>query len=88
MKKHIILLFSLLLFLQSCDDKLEVESPSSFNADYIFSNTTDAKKAVLGIYALFTRDPYTSRMSNVWMQNTDVEAMQPSANPDGSRRDV
>jgi len=74
--------------MSSCEDYLEVDSPSSFDSDYIFSNTTDAKKAILGVYSLFCQDPYTSRMSCVWMQNTDVEAMQPSANPDGSRRDI
>lgn len=74
--------------MSSCEDYLEVESPSSFDSDYIFSNTTDAKKAILGVYSLFAQDPYTSRMSCVWMQNTDVEAIQPSANPDGSRRDI
>ena len=86
--KKILSVFCLALILFSCEDKLEVESPSSFDSDYIFSNTTDAKKAVMGVYSLFAQDAYTSRMSNVWMQNTDVEAMQPSANPDGSRRDV
>lgn len=74
--------------MSSCEDYLEVESPSSFDSDYIFSNTTDAKKALLGVYSLFAQDPYSSRMSCVWMQNTDVEAIQPSANPDGSRRDI
>ncbi|MGQ1889177.1 RagB/SusD family nutrient uptake outer membrane protein [Thermophagus sp. OGC60D27] len=88
MKKYNILLFCLLLLSSSCEDKLNVNSPSSFDSDYIFSNKTDAKKALLGVYSLFAQDPYTSRMSTVWMQNTDVEAMQPGANPDGSRRDV
>ncbi|WP_062127025.1 RagB/SusD family nutrient uptake outer membrane protein [Geofilum rubicundum] len=72
----------------SCEDYLEVEAPSSFDTDYVFSNTEDAKMMLMGAYQLFAEDTYTSRMSNVWMQNTDVEVMQPSANPDGSRRDV
>lgn len=72
----------------SCDDFLDVDSPSSFDADYVFSSVSDADKMVLGVYAIFPTDPYTSRMSNVFMQNTDVEANAPSANPDGSRRDV
>lgn len=72
-----------LLFLTSCKDYLEVDSPSSFSKDYVFSNTSDTKKALLSVYSLFGADPYTSRMSNVWMQNTDVEAQQPGAAPDG-----
>ncbi|WP_320020075.1 RagB/SusD family nutrient uptake outer membrane protein [Labilibaculum manganireducens] len=89
MKKYIIPIFYLMVILMSsCEDHLEVESPSSFDADYVFSNTADTKKALLGVYSLFAQDPYSSRMSCVWMQNSDVEAIQPSANPDGSRRDI
>jgi starch-binding outer membrane protein, SusD/RagB family len=75
-------------FMASCNDFLDVDSPSSFDANYVFSNTTDAKKVLMGAYALFSEDAYTSRMSNVFMQNTDVEASGVSAAPDGSRRDV
>ncbi len=77
-----------MLFFSACNDYLEVDSPSSFDPAFVFSNSGDTKKALLGVYTLFAEDPYTSRMSNVWMQNTDVEACQPSANPDGSRRDI
>src|SRR5690554_728854 len=72
----------------ACEDYLDVEAPSSFDADYVFSNKEDARMMLMGVYKLFAEDTYTSRMSNVWMQNTDVETMQPAANPDGSRRDV
>jgi hypothetical protein len=87
-KYSILLLFLAVLITTSCDDFLSPEAPSSFYPDYIFLTTSDAKKAILGSYALFATDDYTSRMSNVWMQNTDVEAMVPSANPDASRRDI
>lgn len=79
---------SSLIALGSCDDFLDTSSPSNFDSKYVFSNADDAKKAVMGVYALFTQDSYTSRMSNVWMQNTDVEVMAPGAAPDGSRRDI
>lgn len=72
----------------SCEDFLNVDSPSSFDTDYVFSSVADADKMLLGSYACFPVDPYTSRMSNVFMQNTDVESSAPGANPDGSRRDV
>lgn len=86
--KFITIISLALLFLSSCKDYLEVDSPSSFTKDYVFSNVNDTKKALLSVYSLFGEDAFTSRMSNVWLQNTDVEATQPSANPDGSRRDV
>lgn len=74
--------------LTSCDDFLEVESPSQFDTDYVFSTESDALKVLLGAYSEFNQDPYSSRMANVWAQNTDVECIAPGDKPDGSRRDV
>ncbi|GHT21978.1 starch-binding protein [Bacteroidia bacterium] len=87
-KKNILLLSAAALLTSACEDFLAPEAPSSFYPDYVFSNTDDAKKALLGVYALFATDDYTSRMSNVWMQNTDVEASQPDANPGSDRRTI
>ncbi len=71
----------------SCKDFLNVTSPSEANADFVFSNTEDAEKVLMGVYVKFCEDPFTSRMSNVWMQNTDVECMGPSAGiPNGAHR--
>jgi hypothetical protein len=87
--RYTILLLSITVLLTtSCEDFLSPEAPSSFYPDYVFANSGDAKKVLLGVYALFATDDYTSRMSNVWMQNTDVEATAPGANPDGTRRDI
>lgn len=86
--KFLSLLSLCLLIFPACKDYLEVDSPSSFDKTYVFSNATDAKKVILSVYSLFGEDPYTSRMSCVWMQNTDVEVSQPGAAPDGSRRDI
>ncbi len=89
MKLHKYILLALTaVALASCDDFLEVESPSAFDTDYVFSTVADTDKMLLGVYACFPPDAYTSRMSNVFMQNTDVEATGVSAAPDGSRRDV
>lgn len=77
-----------LSILTSCSDYMNPTSLSNFEADYVFSNSGDARKAVLGAYAMFAQDSYTSRMSNAWMQNTDVEVTAPGASPDGSRRDI
>ena len=87
-KQYLTVLIAAAFTLSSCSDFLEPESESNFDETYVFSNAGDAKKMVMGVYALFTQDSYTSRMSNVWMQNTDVEVQAPSALPDGSRRDV
>ncbi len=72
----------------SCDDFLNVESPSQFDPNYVFSNENDALKMLLGAYKEFNEDPFSSRMANVWAQNTDVECIAPGDKPDGSRRDI
>ncbi len=87
-KKIILTVITSLTLFSACSDFLETTSLSNFDSKYVFSNPDDAKKAVLGVYALFAQDSYTSRMSNIWMQNTDVEVAAPSALPDGSRRDI
>ncbi len=61
--------------LTSCNDTLNVESPSQMDANMVFSSSEFATNAINGVYVLFCEDPYTSRMCGVWMQNTDVEAM-------------
>ena len=61
--------------LTSCNDTLEVESPSQMDQTMVYSSTEFATNAINGVYVLFCEDPYTSRMCGVWMQNTDVEAM-------------
>lgn len=71
----------------SCSDVLDVDYPSQTDINYVFSNTDDATTAINGVYVKFCEDPFTSRMSNVWMQNTDVEVACPSAgNPSGGHR--
>jgi starch-binding outer membrane protein, SusD/RagB family len=72
----------------ACKEYLNTDSPSSFTSDYIFANETDAQKAVMSIYALFNQDAFTSRLSNVFTGNSDIEMGGVSAAPDNSRRDV
>jgi hypothetical protein len=72
----------------SCKKILEPETPSYFTADYLFNNEVDAKKALNAVYALFNQDAYTSRVSNNYGGNTDVEVGGVSSAPDGARRDI
>ena len=64
-----------LMGLTSCNDVLDVDSPSQMDQTMVYSSTEFATNAINGVYVLFCEDPYTSRMCGVWMQNTDVEAM-------------
>lgn len=90
--KHIITLLvfgCLILINPSCQDFLEVESPSSFDKNYIFSSKDDALRSIMGAYATFGEDSYGSRFSTMFMQNTDVEATKPNAQGGSmERRDV
>lgn len=88
-KKYIsILAMATLTVFSSCTDFLDTSTLSNFDSEYVFSTKDDAQKVVMGIYALFAQDSYTSRMSNAWMQNTDVEVSAPGEKPDGTRRDI
>ncbi len=55
------------MMLTSCSDLLDVEHPSEQDPKLTFSSVEDATTAINGIYVLFAEDPFTSRMSNVWM---------------------
>ena len=75
MKNKILIALSLAgtLMLSACENFLDVDSPSIANQTYVFSTTTDAYKVLLGAYECFCEDAYSSRLSNVFMVNTDVE---------------
>ncbi|WP_207425672.1 RagB/SusD family nutrient uptake outer membrane protein [Pedobacter sp. SYSU D00535] len=89
MKRYIISsLTAVSLLTTSCEKFLESESPSVFTDTYIYSNSNDAAKAVYGVYALFNQDAFTSRVSNNFAGNSDIEVGGVSANPDNSRRDI
>ncbi|ADY51041.1 RagB/SusD domain protein [Pseudopedobacter saltans DSM 12145] len=72
----------------SCKDFLETDSPSTFSQEYIFGTEADASKSVYSIYALFNQDAFTSRLSNNFTGNSDIEVGGVSAAPDNSRRDI
>lgn len=72
-KINILAIAGAMLLTTACDDFLDTETLSSDNLEYLCSNPTDAQKMVNHVYSYFCEDTYTSRMSNNWMQNTDVE---------------
>ncbi|WP_026967621.1 RagB/SusD family nutrient uptake outer membrane protein [Algoriphagus terrigena] len=57
----------------SCNDFLEPESLSTFDAAYIYSNVDDARKGVNAVYSHFGQDAFRSRLSNNFAGNTDIE---------------
>ena len=86
-----VLLFSF-LFIQiaSCKKYLDVEPISSFGPDYVFSNTTNAEKAVLGVYERMTGDNgYGIRLTMYYPYDDDLMMGQGGTPyPDNERRDI
>ncbi len=76
------------LILSSCKKFLETDSPSIFTQEVVFGTVPDATKSVYSIYALFNQDAFTSRLSNTFIGNTDIEIGGVGAAPDNSRRDI
>lgn len=65
---------SMIVLFTSCNDFLEVEPPTGFNNDYVFSSEKEVQSAIAGVYSLMLRDDaYGSRLSYVYNPNTDVE---------------
>ncbi|HSC37832.1 MAG TPA: RagB/SusD family nutrient uptake outer membrane protein, partial [Chitinophagaceae bacterium] len=79
---------AVMLVLSACTKILDTNSPSDFTSALVFSNTTEAQKAVSGVYALFNQDAFTSRLSNNFTGDNDVEYGSVGAAPDNSRRDI
>jgi hypothetical protein len=77
-----------IISLQSCKKFLVADSPSLTDLEFVFSTEADAKKSVNAIYALFNVDAYTSRLSNNFSGNTDIECGGVGNSPDNSRRDI
>lgn len=89
MKRILIYSLAILAFTAtSCKKFLESDSPSAFTEEYIYSNETDATKAVNNIYALFNQDAFTSRVSNNFAGNSDIKVGLVNASPSGDRRDI
>lgn len=89
MKKILIIIIAFTaVTLVSCKKYLTSNSPSNFDPEFVFGSEADAKKAVNSVYALFNQDAYTSRLSNNFAGNTDVECGGVAASPDNSRRDI
>lgn len=76
------------LAISSCKKFLDADSPSNFTLEYIYANPSEALKGVYASYAMFNQDAFTSRLSDSFIPNTDVEVGGVGAAPDNSRRDI
>jgi hypothetical protein len=74
----------------SCKKYLEVSPVSSFGTDYVFGSVTNAKTALLGVYASLTGDQgYGIRVSMYYPYDNDLMMGQGGTPyPDNERRDI
>jgi starch-binding outer membrane protein, SusD/RagB family len=78
-----------LISVTSCKKYLSVEPVSSFGTNYVFSNVTNAEKAVLGTYAALDGDQgYGIRISMYYPYDNDEMMGQGGSAGDNERRDI
>lgn len=77
MKRNILGLIGLTLWgmaATSCDDYLDVESPSKFTDEYVFSNTDEANRLLNSVYAsIASTSTYGGTLLTTFCLNSDVD---------------
>ncbi|HEX6170779.1 MAG TPA: RagB/SusD family nutrient uptake outer membrane protein, partial [Chitinophagaceae bacterium] len=78
------------IMITSCKKYLEVTPVSSFGPDYVFSNVTNAEKAVLGAYGALGGDAgYGIRLSMYYPYDDDqIMGQGATPYPDNERRSI
>lgn len=72
--RNILLAGVLAVGFASCDDYLDVESPSRFDFDYVFSSKDDARLALNGLYAkMLDSNLWGNTLINGLTLNSDLE---------------
>jgi len=87
----LILIAAALISLSSaCKKYLDLEPPSAFDEQYVFSSVSSTTSAVLGIYDQLAGDQaYGSRLSMMYPYDTDgMIGVVNSSSPDNSSRDL
>lgn len=79
--KNILVIGLTSLTLVSCNDFLNVESPSSYSEEFVFSQKTEINRALNGVYAsILVNDLYGKAFQRTFILNSDVEMMISSTN--------
>src|SRR5690554_2751800 len=62
------------LALASCNDFLDVESPSAYSEGFVFSQRTEINRALNGVYAsILVNNLYGNAYQRTFIYNSDVE---------------
>ena len=72
--KNIIIAGLVAVGFSACNDYLDVDAPSKYDNDYIFSDKTEINRALNGVYAqLLTNDLYGNAYLSTFCLNSDVD---------------
>lgn len=72
--KHIFIACLGVAMVSACDDYLDVESPSKYSPEYVFSSTSEADRALNGVYAqLLSSNAWGNAYINTLVLNSDVD---------------
>jgi hypothetical protein len=78
--KNILLTGLSVLALTSCNDYLDVEAPSAYTEEFVFSQKTEVQRALNGVYAqALANNLYGNAYQRTFILNSDVD-MQSSSN--------
>lgn len=67
--------------LASCNDFLDVEAPSAYSEDFVFSQKTEMSRALNGVYAsILVGDLYGNAYQTTFILNSDVDMTVNSSN--------
>lgn len=79
--KNILITGLATLTLVSCNDYLDVDSPSSYNEDFVYSQETEISRALNGVYAsILVNDLYGNAYQRTFVLNSDVDMQMYSGN--------
>lgn len=72
--KNILLTGLIALLLLSCNDYLDVDSPSSYSEEFVFSQRSEINRALNGVYAsILVNDLYGNAYQRTFILNSDVD---------------
>ena len=79
--KNILLAGTAVLALASCNDYLEVDAPSSYTQEFVFSQKTEIERALNGVYAqALVNNLYGQAYQSTFILNSDVDIQISSDN--------
>lgn len=79
--KNLLITILIAIALVSCNDFLDVDSPSSYSEEFVYSQRTEINRALNGVYAsILVNDLYGNNYQRTFILNSDVDMMMSTSN--------